>query len=124
MIEIIVSDNDSTDNTAEVVNDAISKGLNIRYIRNETNIGSDANFAQCFNLATGKYVMIMGDDDQFTTSAISSILQQLEHAKEDYGVVFLKAYAFEQSAELELPHSDNKTTIYDTEEFLPVQSVL
>jgi glycosyltransferase involved in cell wall biosynthesis len=118
LIEIIVSDNDSTDDTAEVVNEAISKGLNIRYIRNEKNIGSDANFAQCFNLATGKYVLIMGDDDQFTTGAISSILKQLEYAKDDYGVVFLKAYAFEHSAELELPHSENKTTIYETEDFL------
>jgi len=118
LIEIIVSDNDSSDNTAEVVHEAIAMGLPIRYVRNEQNIGSDANFAQCFNLATGKYAMIMGDDDHFTNGAIPWLLQQLIDAKENYGVVFLKAYAYQYSGDLEQPHSEYRATAYTTEKFL------
>src|SRR5690349_17462512 len=64
-IEIIVSDNHSTDTTPEVVARAIERGLPIRYLRNAMDIGSDANIAQCFNEATGHYVQIMGDDDLY-----------------------------------------------------------
>ena len=45
-VELLVSDNASSDATAEVVERARREGLAITSIRNPENIGSDANIAQ------------------------------------------------------------------------------
>ena len=62
-IELVVSDNCSPDNTFQVVQEYIDKGLPIKYIRNTENIGADDNILQCFRLAKSKYVWVIGDDD-------------------------------------------------------------
>jgi glycosyltransferase involved in cell wall biosynthesis len=63
LVEVLVSDNASSDHTAEIVAEAVQRGMAIRYIRNAEDVGADANVAQCFNEAQGQYVMMMGDDD-------------------------------------------------------------
>lgn len=100
-IELIVSDNASTDNTQDVVEKAILRGVPVKYVRNTENIGSDLNIAQAFNLATGKYVVIMGDDDLFVEGALSILLDHLR--KSDYGVVCLKPFGFDSDPNAEYP---------------------
>ena len=50
-VELIVSDNASPDDTSAVVAAFRDKGFALNYSRNETNIGADANFIKCFELA-------------------------------------------------------------------------
>ena len=50
-IEIIVSDNASTDGTGEYMTELVKKTENIRYYRNTENVGPDKNFLNCFNRA-------------------------------------------------------------------------
>ena len=50
-VELIISDNASPDETPAVVQDFVARGLRVRYTRNVQNIGSDANFLQCFEQA-------------------------------------------------------------------------
>ena len=60
-IEIIVSDNCSTDNTEAVV-----KGFSdprIRYFRQARNIGANNNFNFCLEQARGAYFLLFQDDD-------------------------------------------------------------
>ena len=58
-IEIIVSDNCSTDETIEVV----SKFSKVVVLKNESNIGYDANAFKIYNVANGEYVWTIGSDD-------------------------------------------------------------
>ena len=62
-IEIIVSDNDSTDGTGEYMTELVKKAENIHYYRNTENVGPDKNFLNCFDKAVGEYVLLLGDDD-------------------------------------------------------------
>jgi len=100
-VEILISDNFSSDNTPEVVEHAKKLGLNLRSIRNRENIGSDANIAQCFNLASGKYVLILGDDDLFVDKALLFLLERLRTEK--YGVVCIRPYGFDIDFRQEYP---------------------
>lgn len=86
-IELIVSDNCSTDNTTDIVEKYINKGLDIRYIKNSTNKGADFNIAQCYLEAKGRYVVAFGDDDLFVDGSIKQILEILNSG--DFGVLFL-----------------------------------
>jgi len=58
---VLVTDNASEDNTAEVV-----RGFGdprIRYLRHAENIGPGANFNACLRAADSEFVLILGDDD-------------------------------------------------------------
>lgn len=106
LVEVLVSDNCSPDNTTEVVQEIQAKGLPIHYVRNDENIGSDANIAQSFNLSLGQYVLIQGDDDLFVDGALLQILDWL--AQQEYGVISLRAYGFEQDFRAEYPGKGGK----------------
>ena len=111
LVEILVSDNSSPDGTKAAVETAIDAGLPIRYVRNSENIGSDANIAQCFNLASGHYVLILGDDDLFMDHTLLPFLEQLECKK--YGVVCLRPYGFDLDFRKEYPGQIGTAEVYD-----------
>jgi len=65
-IEVIVSDNCSTDHTRQVVAE-FSYDLRLRYFRNDSNLGMVANWKQAiFELARAEWFVLMSDDDYFT----------------------------------------------------------
>ncbi len=77
-VEILISDNASTDGTLELVKDFIQKGHNITYLRNEVNIGPDGNILKCIQNAKGKFIQLMGDDDILASGAVEYILNFLK----------------------------------------------
>ncbi len=74
-IEIIVSDNCSTDNTESVAKNF--KDSRIRYFRQKENIGSNNNCNFCLEHANGIYFLLFFDDDlidhNFTEACINAI---------------------------------------------------
>jgi glycosyltransferase involved in cell wall biosynthesis len=72
-IEVIVVDNDSSDNTAAVVASYVDKRL--RYVKNERNLGLFGNCNRCIELATGTYLHILHSDDyidhEFTARCVA-----------------------------------------------------
>lgn len=117
LVEIIVSDNCSQDNTKEIVDNFNKSGFLIQYFRNETNIGWGQNFLQCFNYANGKYVLLLGDDDLLFDGALKTIVVRL--LTRNYGVVFLRPYGFNADFRKEYPGSFGNEKVYeDTNDFL------
>jgi len=91
-IELIVIDNDSKDNTKEVVSAFIDSGQAITYFKNESNIGLDGNITRAFEVANGKYVQVLGDDDYWIPGKLNDLIVML--AQVDAGVIYLKPYSF------------------------------
>ncbi len=86
-IELIVSDNCSQDDTRNVVESFIVKGMKINYVRNSSNLGMDGNFAQCFRMAVGKYILVMGDDDFLLDGMLEKLINKIYET--DYGLIHL-----------------------------------
>jgi len=78
-IEIIVSDNNSDDDTEIVVKDYIKNNDNIFYYKNEKNLGFDANVDASITKATGIFRWILADDDYIIDGAISFIMQIIKN---------------------------------------------
>lgn len=110
MLELIVSDNCSTDNTEKVVNQYISMGLPIKYIKNSKNLGMDGNFVQCFQLASAKYVWLLGDDDFLKDNMLDKLLQSLSEDIE-YGLIHLAIS--KQKKEFEKLYKDSHLFLSD-----------
>lgn len=77
--EIIISDNCSTDNTPEVIDDWQQHfdGAALKRIRHHKNLGATRNIACCINSASGKYVWTISDDDPIHEDAVPYILREL-----------------------------------------------
>lgn len=86
-IEVIVSDNGSTDNTRDIVSSYFELFPSLRYYANERNLGPDFNFAKCFDLARADYVWIFSDDDLLLPRAIERILPILK--SQNLGIIAL-----------------------------------
>jgi abequosyltransferase len=91
-VELLVSDNASTDDTPALVASLQEKGAQLRYIRNETNIGPDGNFLQCYEQALGRYFWIFSDDDFLCPGSLSGILRHL--TLEEYDLVYISSSGF------------------------------
>jgi len=102
-VELIISDNASPDDTPALVKGYLQRGLPIRYLRNVTNLGADANFLQCFEQARGKYVWIFGDDDVIVPGGLSAILSSL-HSKE-YDLVYVSSFPLRDTLQFEAVRS-------------------
>jgi glycosyltransferase involved in cell wall biosynthesis len=63
-IEVLVSDNASLDDTANVLREFSDK--RIRVLRQETNIGLLPNWNACLAAARGEYVVFVSDDDRIS----------------------------------------------------------
>jgi Glycosyl transferase family 2 len=100
-VEILVSDNHSTDETPDIVAKVVEAGLPVRYIRNAKDVGSDANIAQCFNEAHGDYVQILGDDDLYVRGTLARVVSLLE--PDDYGVLCLRPFGYDSDPDEEYP---------------------
>jgi glycosyltransferase involved in cell wall biosynthesis len=63
-IEIVISDDCSTDNTVELITQLTKEyKYPIIFSRNEKNEGYDRNYRKCIELASGEYVIVIGNDD-------------------------------------------------------------
>lgn len=73
-IDIVISDNASTDNTKDLIEELQLKYPYIKYFKNETNLGMDKNFDNAVIKATGEYVWLFGDDDLLVEGALPKVL--------------------------------------------------
>jgi len=62
-MEVIVSDNGSTDDTPGIIEEYREKYPQIEYRRHEKNIGADGNFLYCMQAARGRFTYLLSDDD-------------------------------------------------------------
>ncbi|MBY0499343.1 MAG: glycosyltransferase family 2 protein [Nitrosomonas sp.] len=76
-VEIIISDNASTDDTQNVIRAFHEMHPWIRCHRNEQNIGAERNFYLLATLAQGENIWIFGDDDKMEASAIPIVLDNI-----------------------------------------------
>ncbi len=101
LVEVLVSDNCSSDATPDVVREAQLAGLAVRYVRNVENLGWARNFAQCVDLAAGKYMLLFGDDDVLCSGTLRLLIQHLKTG--DNGVICLRPYGYDSDYEKENP---------------------
>jgi abequosyltransferase len=112
-VELIISDNASTDATPAIVATLQAKWPQLKYIRNDSNIGPDGNFLQCYEQATGKYIWIFSDDDMLCPGALHGILNHL--GKGEYDLVYISSFGFQ-----ELPQCRQITNLPRAREFTDV----
>src|SRR5713101_5512568 len=85
-LEIVISDNASTDETGDVCVQLCKRDARIRYIRQPKNLGMTENFRQALAASRGAFFMWLSDDDWLGPSYISDCMHFLTN-NEDYVLV-------------------------------------
>ena len=78
-IELVLSDNASSDETKKIVSEwrRKNKKINFSYFCNKTNLGFDRNCLSGANRASGKFVWFMSDDDSLSDGAVDKVFNAL-----------------------------------------------
>jgi glycosyltransferase involved in cell wall biosynthesis len=79
-VEIVISDNASTDDTHAVVAEFQRQCPQVCYHRHTANIGAENNFYVAAQIATGEYLWLFGDDDKMLPNAIPVVLRHLQQS--------------------------------------------
>jgi len=122
-VEVIVSDNASTDDSQAVVEGFQGQGHSITHLVNGENLGPDQNFLNCFRAARGRYVLLFGDDDVLLEGSLDKVFPLLAGA--NFGVVYLDLYFFNQDPVSERPrrHMRGPKVYRDTGAFLKAVNI-
>jgi glycosyltransferase involved in cell wall biosynthesis len=73
-IEIIVVDNRSTDQTANIVKSYTIKNPKLKLYINENNIGPINNWKKCLELSNGDFIKFLFSDDKMTMDSVEKLL--------------------------------------------------
>lgn len=85
--ELLVSDDASKDETEGIVREIASRDIRIRYVRQEKNLGMDANFQYLLDQADAPYFMWAAQDDKWEKDFLKACVAILDEKKE-VGVAF------------------------------------
>lgn len=87
-IEIVISDNASTDNTEEVIHHYQEKYQGIVYHRNSSNIGMMGNFQKVLELGNGEFLKYNNDYSIFTSHGLKDLIECVEKNKKEKPVLY------------------------------------
>jgi glycosyltransferase involved in cell wall biosynthesis len=96
LVEIIITDDCSTDNTWPVIQEYKNRDSRIKAIRNEINIGYTRNFEKAIGVAQGKYIAFCDQDDIWHHEKIEILLKSVE----GYGLCFSDSELIDEEGRL------------------------
>lgn len=84
---LIISDNCSTDNTVEIVQDFIRQDARIQLLKQPNNVGARENFITLAKCAATPYFMWAAADDEWSKNYVGSCRERLHASSEEVGFV-------------------------------------
>jgi glycosyltransferase involved in cell wall biosynthesis len=103
-VEILISDNASTDETGDIVRSAAAADPRLRYIRQPENIGPAENFNYVFRNTTGTFFSWLAYDDLIEPTFYRQMVEML-HARPDAAAAMSRVRLIDSSGGL-MDHSD------------------
>lgn len=97
--ELVISDNCSTDRTAEICQELAAQDERIRYHRNEENIGAARNFNKVVSLSKGRYFAWANHDDIWEPHYFEKCVEALE-AADDIVLAYTQSTVIDQNGDI------------------------
>jgi glycosyltransferase involved in cell wall biosynthesis len=103
-LELIVTDNASTDNTEAICREIAEGDSRVRYYRNESNLGAAGNYNKSVELARGEYFKWQAHDDECHPAMVRRCVEVLDQAPSSVVMVYPLAELIDENGRrLEAP---------------------
>lgn len=76
--EVVIVDNDSTDNTATLVQEMVLRDSRVHFYRNDHDLGLVGNLNMCLRYARGDYIKFVLADDMLMPGCLSVMVRALD----------------------------------------------
>src|SRR5262249_17308834 len=106
-IQLAISDNASTDATAEICLEYARRDPRVRYFRNETNVGIAPNFQRAFHLSDGEYFKWLVHDDVCSPGFLRECVALLDEAPSSVVLVYPKSIQIDTDGNTLGPYEDH-----------------
>jgi len=121
-LEVLVSDDDSTDNAREVIEDAAHRDSRIRYISPGTGVGMRDNFEFALSQVKPGFVIALGGDDGLLPDGINSMWDVLRDTGMDLlawpAPIYVYPNVRDLNGQLAVYRRSNAIKIIDSHQFL------
>lgn len=104
--EVIISDNASTDRTAEICREYAERDPRVRYVRQERNVGLARNYEHLVRLASGEYFKLVNADDLCDPRLVDECVKVLD-AHPEVVLCYGKTVLIDAKGEVIRYHEDN-----------------
>lgn len=98
-VELIIVDDQSTDNSVEVISQLMKKNDQLRFIKNDKNIGMCKSFNKALKETKGEFIIDLAADDIMLCERIMEQVEAFLTLKATYGVVYSDAYLINEKGE-------------------------
>ena len=105
--QLVISDNASTDGTAEICLEYARRDPRVRYLRSETNIGIAPNFQRVFRLSDGVYFKWLVHDDVCGPRFLRECVDLLDEAPSSVVLVYPKSVQIDEDGNTLGPYEDH-----------------
>ena len=118
-IEVIISD-DSDHIECSAIANKILPSLNIsyKYTHNQPKLGMAANWNNSIQLALGKYVLVLHDDDFLLSSGVDEIIKVMTNNQEEYPVMLFGVHVVNEQEKF------IKKQLFKNKSYLPPEKAL
>lgn len=116
-LEIVVSDNASTDDTLQMVAEFTAAGMPIHYHRSPENVGFDRNILRVVDLAAGEFCWLFGSDDLMEPGALAAVEDGLRRYP-NISAVSVGSQGYSRDLNTRMTVTDNIATQFDAETLL------
>lgn len=113
-VEIIITDNCSTDNTQSIISELKISEKRLQYFRNNYNIGPVANWIKGITHAKGEFVYLLFSDDHLS---IDSIEKHINILKSNNDIAFSYSNLYNPTID-RYDYSDTPLGIYNSSSFI------
>jgi len=122
-VEIVISDNCSTDNSLKIAKDYASKNNNVKVISPSENVGAIGNFIFLLNAIDAEYFMWLGAHDTITENYISNSISILD-SDENLEMVFHRSrYIDENDEPLKITMDGSNIANHDVSDYSRISNV-
>lgn len=115
-LEVIVSDNASTDSTWSVVQGLAAEDSRVKAFQNETNLGPTRNWIAALARCTGEYAKVLWSDDWIDSTCVEELLRPM-NGQPDVSLAFSAALVHRPDRD-ETPHFFPGKLWFSTAEYL------
>ena len=101
-IEIIVVDDFSTDNAADIISSFVVKHPEIKFIQNHCNLGITKSFNRTLKKTKGKYIIDLAADDLLLPNCVMQQVDRFQNSKyQNLGIVYGNAELISEDGNFE-----------------------